>query len=185
MMTRKLLVWISLLLAVLATVGSLYLSLGLGLKACPLCFYQRTFAMAAMCVLGVCLWVERARPGLACVLALPLVVAGLGNAAFHEYLVLFGVLECPQGLFGFGTAPAQSLAMFSLLAVSVVSGTILGQHEAPRQRSAEMAVLIVLGGLLAWTCVASSPPVSAAPNQPYDPVEQPLEMCRPAFPTGD
>ena len=31
--------------------GSLYLSLGLGLIACPLCFYQRTFAFAVLGVL--------------------------------------------------------------------------------------------------------------------------------------
>src|SRR5258706_8700753 len=33
-------------IALIGVVGSLYLSLGLELKACPLCFYQRAFIMA-------------------------------------------------------------------------------------------------------------------------------------------
>jgi hypothetical protein len=36
---------------------------------------------------------------------LPLAVAGLGVALFHEYLELTGKLECPSGVMGVGTAP--------------------------------------------------------------------------------
>ncbi|QDV35571.1 disulfide bond formation protein B [Tautonia plasticadhaerens] len=45
-------IWEGLALAIAASmlVGSLYLSVGLGLKACPLCLYERTFVMG---VLGV------------------------------------------------------------------------------------------------------------------------------------
>ena len=39
-----------LILSCVASAGSLYLSIGLGLKACPLCFYQRSFAIAALLV---------------------------------------------------------------------------------------------------------------------------------------
>src|SRR5262249_42769858 len=46
-------VWAAFGVAVLALVGSLALSLGLGLRACPLCFYQRTFVMGVMAVLGM------------------------------------------------------------------------------------------------------------------------------------
>ena len=45
--------WAATGLALVGTAGSLYLSLGMGLKACPLCFYQRTFVMAALAVLLV------------------------------------------------------------------------------------------------------------------------------------
>ena len=47
------LVWPSLLVALLALAGSLWLSIGLKLKACPLCFYQRTFVMGVVAVLGI------------------------------------------------------------------------------------------------------------------------------------
>src|SRR5437588_24591 len=78
-----LLVRSALAVAVLGTVGSLLLSLGLGLKACPLCFYQRTFMMSVMAVLGMGLVLGSERPGRLCLLALPLAVAGLGVAMFH------------------------------------------------------------------------------------------------------
>src|SRR5436190_1785121 len=54
-----------------ALAGSLYLSLGMGLKACPLCFYQRVFAMSTVGVLLLGLLVPGGRPGLASLLALP------------------------------------------------------------------------------------------------------------------
>ena len=50
----------------------------------------------------------------------------------------------------------------------------------------EEAVLsaIVAGSAMAWACVASAPPLPPTPKQPYDPVKQPLDMCRPPFPGG-
>lgn len=47
------LVWLSFLVALAALLGSLWLSIGMGLKACPLCLYQRTFVMGVAAVLGV------------------------------------------------------------------------------------------------------------------------------------
>jgi disulfide bond formation protein DsbB len=35
----------------------------MGLKACPLCFYQRTFLMGLVAVLGMGLLARAARPG--------------------------------------------------------------------------------------------------------------------------
>lgn len=172
---------LALVLSAAGTIGSLYLSLGLRLKACPLCFYQRTFVMGGLAVLALGLVVERSRPGLLCLLALPLAWAGLGVAAFHEYLVLAGVLECPKALLDLGTAPAQSLGLFLLLAASTMLGTWFGRGESVRQNLLSIAAAAVLGGLLAWGCVASSPPLPPAPAAPYDPVKQPLDMCRPVF----
>lgn len=166
---------LSLALSVAGTVGSLYLSLGLGLKACPLCFYQRTFIMATGAVLGIGLLVDRSRTALFCLLVLPLALAGLGVAAFHEYLVVSDVLECPKALLGLGTAPAQSLAAFSALTVSVLAGAWSGG------RKGAFALAVVLGALMAWGSVASSPPLPPVPKAPYDSVKQPLDMCRPVF----
>jgi disulfide bond formation protein DsbB len=179
--SARLLAVVSLLLTAAGTAGSLYLSLGMGLKACPLCFYQRTFVMAAAGVLAAVLWIEPRRAGLACLLALPAVWGGLGVAAFHEYLVLAGTLECPPALFGVGTAPAQSLATFAVLAACATSGAWLGRGESPRQGPREVVALVVLGGLLAWGCVASAPPLPDSPNEPYDPLTQPLDTCRRPF----
>jgi hypothetical protein len=52
---RRASIWVqtSLVLAVAGLAGSLLLSLGMRLKACPLCFYQRTFMMSIVAVLGM------------------------------------------------------------------------------------------------------------------------------------
>ncbi|MBC7816713.1 MAG: disulfide bond formation protein B [Planctomycetaceae bacterium] len=172
---------LSLLLAFVGTCGSLLLSLGLGLKACPLCFYQRSFVMAAFAIFGLGVFSERNRPGLVCLLNVPLVWAGLGVAAFHEYLVLADVLECPRALFGIGTAPAQSLALFASLAVVTSLGAWCGRGESSRQGMSTLVFAIILGVLMAAASVKSSPPLPPKPIGPYDPIKQPLDMCRPVF----
>ena len=161
---------LSLLIAVVGTLGSLYLSIGMGLKACPLCFYQRTFIMAAFAVLAVGLLVDRSQAGLLCLLCLPLAVAGTAVAAYHEYLVLASKLECPKAILSIGTAPAQSLAVFVALTAVVAVGC--------RQKAREGVGAAAFGLALAWGCVASAPPMPPTPQKPYD---QPLEICRPPF----
>lgn len=174
---------VGLVLSLAGTLGSLALSLVLGLKACPFCFYQRSFVMAVFAVLAVGLAADRTRAGLYCLLCVPLAFAGLGVGALHEFLVLNGTLECPVGLLGIGTAPAQSLALFALLAPALLVGALRG--TAPEgSRGTAAAGSAILGLLLAWGAIASSPPMPPAPTAPYDPVKQPLEMCRPPFP-GD
>src|SRR5215207_7458615 len=79
-------VFLPLLVALVALAGSLWLSIGMKLKACPLCFYQRTFVMGVVAVLGIgVLTGERYRAVLN-VLALPLAVGGFVVAAFHVSL---------------------------------------------------------------------------------------------------
>lgn len=170
--------------AVVGVGGSLYLSLGLGLRACPLCFYQRSFVMATLAVLVVGLAADRTRSGLYCLLSLPLAMAGWGVAAFHEYLVLTSVLECPQGLLGVGTAPAQSLAILTLILAALVAGAWPNRADwgsSGWQRCAVSFGSIVLGLVLAGGCIASAPPLPPAPTAPYDLTSQPLEMCRPPY----
>lgn len=171
---------VALVLSLAGVSGSLALSFGLGLKACPLCFYQRSFVMAVLAVLLEGLAVDRTRASLYCLLCVPVVFAGLGVAAFHEYLVLADRLECPTGLLGIGTAPAQSLAIFVLLAAAVLAGA-LGGSTPDRPRGGAVIGGLIFGLLLAWGSIASSPPLPPAPTAPYDPLEQPLEMCRPPY----
>lgn len=180
-MTAQRWLWAAMGLALIGTAGSLYLSLGMGLKACPLCFYQRTFVMAALAVLLIGRLVEPSRPGLLCLLALPLAIGGLGVAAFHEWLVVTGVLECPQALLGLGTAPAQSLAILALLTLACAVGGHAGRGESARQGAPAGAGALLLGLAMAWGCIASSPPLPPAPAKPYDATTQPLDMCRPPF----
>lgn len=165
------------------TAGSLFLSISLGLKACPLCFYQRSFVMAVLAVLALGRFLERSRPGLICFLCVPLTWAGLGVAAFHEYLVLSNVLECPRALFGIGTAPVQSLVVFIVLAVAVSSGAWCGREETRRQNASTLVSAVLLGLVLAAACVKSSPPLPPVPAVAYDPIKQPLDTCRRPFTT--
>src|SRR5262249_29122750 len=111
-----------LLVALVALAGSLWLSIGMKLKACPFCFYQRTFVMSVVAVLGVGLLTGRRQLGVLNFLALPLVVGALGVAVFHVYLERTGKLECPAGVMGIGTAPQQSLAVLIVLLVLVGVG---------------------------------------------------------------
>ncbi len=171
---------VALAFSLVGTAGSLYLSLGLGLKACPLCFYQRSFMMSTFAVLALGLAVDRRQPRLHCLLSLPLALAGGGVALFHEYLVVTGVLECPKGFLGLGTSPTQSLAVFALTITAVVAGVLAGGSGAPL-RAVPVSGAAILGLSLAWASIAGSPPLPPAPKAPYDSVGQPLDMCRPPY----
>lgn len=168
----------ALLIALAGTAGSLFLSLGMALKACPLCFYQRSFVMATLAVLGIGLIADRKQAGLLCLVSIPLAIAGLGVAAFHESLVLTEILECPKAMFGLGSAPAQSLAIFAGLSLTVIAGAWKGRGS---HGILPIGLAVAVGVLAAWGCAASSPPLPAAPSAPYDAVKQPLDMCRPVF----
>jgi disulfide bond formation protein DsbB len=163
---------IGLALALAGVAGSLYLSIGMGLKACPLCFYQRTFLMGVAAVLLVGLLGTRSAPSLLCVLSLPMATAGLAVAAYHEYLVLAERLECPEGLFGLGVAPLQSLVIFLFVTLAVGRGALAQPGARSSSRMTAHLGAIGLGVLLAYGCIASSPPPAAA--QPG-----PLDTCRP------
>jgi hypothetical protein len=171
------LVWPPLLVALLALAGSLWLSVGMGLKACPLCFYQRTFVMGVVAVLGIGVLAGRRHRGVLNLLALPLAVAGVGVAVFHEYLEQTGKLECPAGVMGIGTAPQQSLAVLVVLLALVAVGAVRSGSVGDAHGAAAGAA-VVLGVLLAWGAVVSAPPMPPAPTKAY---ETPLDICRPPF----
>lgn len=169
-------------LAIVAGGGSVYLSVGLGLKACPLCFYQRSFAIGAVLVLVMMLLLDGSRSSRAVVVTLPLAVSGLGVAAFHVYLVLTGKLECPPAIFGWGDGPQQSLTVFSALTLVCLGGAFSGRNAESRGALVTMAAALLLGSAATWACIASAPPLPPTPKQPYNAVNQPFDMCRPPFP---
>jgi disulfide bond formation protein DsbB len=171
--------WAALVVAAAGLAGSLFLSWGLGLKACPLCFYQRTFVMALVAVLGVGLVFRIAPPARLGLLALPLAVAGLGVAAFHVWLEASGKLECPGGLLGLGSAPQQSLAVFLLLSALSLATALRPEPPSPVSGAA-LTGSVVLGMALAAAACTSNPPMPGPPAKPYD---GPPEVCRPPYPS--
>jgi hypothetical protein len=170
-------VGLPLLVALVALAGSLWLSVGMGLKACPLCFYQRTFVMGVVAVLGIGLLTGERHRAVLNLLALPLVVAGFGVAVFHVFLEVTGKLECPAGVMAIGTAPQQSLAVLTVLVAVVLVG-VVWCVSAGVSLWPPLAGAVVLGLLLAWGSVVSSPPMPPTPTKAY---ETPLDMCRPPF----
>lgn len=164
----------SLAIAVLALIGSLWLSVGMGLKACPLCLYQRTFVMGVVAVLGIGVLTGPGHRSVLHLLALPMAVAGAGVAAFHVFLELTGRLECPMGVMSIGTAPQQSLAVQAVLLLLVLVGVTRSRGcSIPPAMGA-----VLLGLFLAGSAVVSAPPMPPVPTKAYD---KPLDMCRPPF----
>jgi disulfide bond formation protein DsbB len=155
--------------AALAGLGGFYLSLAEGKFPCPLCFYQRSFALAVFAVLltgqigglnsRICL----------ATLALPLAVAGLGVALWHVDLERRGALTCPPGLFGVATAPQQSMIAFALLCALL----LLDTYQPGRMGNDFRAVAgaVVLGLALAAACCYSGSnkqPVRPIPDAEYE-----------------
>jgi len=116
--------------AAVATASSLYLSLGLGLTPCRLCWYQRILLYPLVVVLGVAAVEDR--PGVVRT-ALPLAVPGAAVAAYHSWLQVsqttcgLGAVSCAQiqyrvlGL----TVPNLSLVAFLLVTGLVVAASTM------------------------------------------------------------
>jgi len=173
----RLLAIAALVVAAAALAGSLALSLALSLRACPLCFYQRTFAMSLVAVLGMGLLLDIGGGGRLSLLALPLATGGLGVAAFHVYLELSGALECPAGLFGLGTAPQQSLFIFAVLfALLAMDSAGADSSVAWGAFRIAQAGAVALGGLLVVASLVANPPMPEA--KPYS---GPPDICRPPY----
>ncbi|MBO4248548.1 disulfide bond formation protein B [Halomicrobium sp. IBSBa] len=117
------------IVAAIATAGSLWFSLGLGLVPCELCWYQRILMYPLVVVLGVAAIEDR--PGVWRT-ALPLSVLGGGVAAYHSYLqatvdscTLNGpcaAVQWQSPLLGL-TIPNLALVGFVLVTLAVVAAT--------------------------------------------------------------
>jgi disulfide bond formation protein DsbB len=162
-------------LALALLTGSLWLSLGMGLKACPLCYYQRTFVMGVVGVLGVGLLLGAHRSLCLPLLALPAAVGGCGVAAYHVSRELAGAMECPAGLLGLGTAPQQSLAGFALLLI-VLGLAAWKSPSGSRSVLPAAASAVVLGALFSVGAVWST---ASIPLPPEEMNKQAPDICRP------
>lgn len=154
--------WLSLILALLAVAGSIALSLVAGLKPCPLCFYQRTFAMGllGLFVVGS---ITRTPPGTLSIGAVPMVIGGFGVSVFHVYLELSKTLDCPAGLFNVGTAPQQSFAMYILMVIAV-----FGCCFSERVKLKAFITGCVLGTTFAVLSCISNGSLPSTPNPKFD-----------------
>jgi disulfide bond formation protein DsbB len=169
--------WLALLVTLIGLVGTLSLSLGMGLRACPLCFYQRAFVMSVFAVLAVGLATGAVLPGRLALLVLAPTTAGLGVAIFHVYLEAAGKLECPLGIFSWGTAPKQSLAMFAVLFAILLVDALRGVRVGAVGWTG-VAGTVVLGALLAAASCTTNPPMPPLPKEPY---AKPPDICRPPY----
>ena len=163
---------LALLFSAAAVAGSLFLSLGMDLNACALCFYQRAFALGLVGVLGVGLLVLREQRSRLVVISLPLAVAGLGVAGFHTFLVASGKLECPAGIANLGTAPLQSLVVYALITAALLWGFF---EDMQANGFAPLALALVLGGVTAYVLTKKgvNPPGARATSP-----DEPLKTCR-------
>ena len=157
------------------TVGDQQVNLTKGLQACPLCFYQRTFAFGTLGVLLVGLFTRARQTGAIGVMALPLAIAGLGVAGYHVWLEYDGKLECPKGLQDIGTAPQQSLAALGivtlLLLFDSVRNTSGGWFGGPT-----VLLAMILGGAFAFGCIRT---IGTIPPPSKEAYEKPPTVCRP------
>jgi len=168
--------WASLAIALATSAGSVWLSIGMKLKACPLCFYQRSFVLgiAVVLIMGI---ITRAYRGVALgLLVAPMAFGGLLVAGMHVTLEMTGKLECPEGVLGMGSAPLQSLIAFVLLsglvATEATGGWTVWKSLVP------LVVAGVLGLAIGQACLMSAPPLPPAPTKAYD---SPPDICRPPF----
>jgi disulfide bond formation protein DsbB len=167
------LTWAALLAALGGIAGSLYLSLGMKLVPCPLCYYERSFIMGVAAVLLLGLLTRASRVAPLSLLALPLGAAGAGVAGFHVYLEKIGALECPAGVFGFGSAPQQSLAVFVVLLILLVADS-LKRGGGPVVRFIALLMALGLGGAIAYGCIVSA----ERPRKPDQAYNLPPTKCR-------
>ncbi|MFC7201994.1 disulfide bond formation protein B [Haloferax namakaokahaiae] len=121
------------LVALAATSGSLYFSLGLGLMPCDLCWYQRILMYPLVVVLGVAAVEDREAVWKT---VLPLSLGGVALAGYHTYLQVAPGATCTVGgpctsiqyemLGGLLTIPRLSLIAFVLITFLLVGVVFLG-----------------------------------------------------------
>lgn len=173
------LTWMGLFAALVASAGSLWLSLGMNLVPCPLCYYERTAAFACVGVLLIGLLSGADRGASTSLLALPVAALGMGVAAFHVWLEASGKLECPLGVGGFGSAPQQSLASLSLLALLLLADA-LGASRTGRASPLTVLASLIFAGVVTVASIYSVPP-PPKPTKPYE--DTPPKGCRPPYVT--
>jgi len=114
----------ALVVASVATAGSLYFSLGLGLTPCDLCWYQRILMYPLVLIIGVgILRGDHLEP-----YVFPMSVGGFAVAAYHNYIQM---------------TPAESPSCTSEVPCSVVQYSIAGV-TIPQMSLTAFGIIIAL-----------------------------------------
>lgn len=117
--------YLSWLIATIATMGSLFFSNVLNLPPCSLCWWQRIFMYPLFFIFSIGYIKKDAN---CCIYSTPLILGGLGFAIYHN-LLYYGIIPksitaCTLGVsctskqiewLGFITIPLLSLVAFSIL----------------------------------------------------------------------
>ena len=128
--TNEILPYLAWVVALIATIGSLFFSEVMQLPPCVLCWYQRIAMYPLVLIIGVGIVL---RDGRMKYYALPLCLVGLGISIYHN-LLYYGIIPesiapCTQGIsctsrqiewFGFITIPLMALAAFIGLSVCLL-----------------------------------------------------------------
>ncbi len=124
---RDILLYVAWVVALVATVGSLFFSEVMGLPPCVLCWYQRVAMYPLVLIIATAIVTRDARVR---AYALPLCLAGLAVSVYHN-LLYYGVIPatltpCSEGAsctekqiewLGFITIPLMGLASFAAAAL--------------------------------------------------------------------
>jgi disulfide bond formation protein DsbB len=121
--------YLALVQAIVATLGSLYFSEVMSLPPCVLCWYQRIAMYPLVIILAVAI-IKKSKDVVLCVI--PLSVVGLAISIYHNLLywniIPESVAPCKAGIscttkffewFGFVTIPFLALTAFTVINVCV------------------------------------------------------------------
>ena len=123
----------ALVVAAVATAGSLYFSIGLGLVPCDLCWYQRILMYPLVPFIAVGLWRDDALAPY----VLPLSAGGFGVAAYHNYIQMTPATssctgEVPCGVVQYSfqgvTIPQMSLVAFGIITALFLLPAVVGDR---------------------------------------------------------
>lgn len=165
----------ALLVAWVATLGSLHFSEIRGFVPCALCWYQRIlmYPIALLIAVGI-IRQDRHLP----YLVLPFSILGMGTASYHYLLqktTVFGApTACQAGVpctlayinwFGFITIPFLALLAFTLITLLALVAIYREEPVAqtPLMRTMPVAIILV-AGLVGYAVMAQTGPVTAAPS---------------------
>lgn len=130
MIRRSILPYLAWVIALVATVGSLFFSEVMGLPPCILCWYQRIAMYPLVLVIGAGIIMRDVRMKY---YALPLCLTGLAISVYHN-LLYYGIIPesivpCTAGIsctsrqiewLGFITIPLMALTAFAVLALCLL-----------------------------------------------------------------
>ena len=135
--------------AAVATAGSLWFSLGLGLTPCRLCWYQRILMYPLVVVLGVAAIEDRPRVWMT---TLPLSLGGVAVAASHSYLQV-------------APSPAETCSLGGESCVRIQYALLDGLLTIPRLSLVAFVILTVgLVAIARMECVTSGRRLGARPR---------------------